>query len=137
MAISQNTLPFQSVAKIRPPPLLQIEKKIVSGTPGWSRSSCRSSADVVLPVIGHRHLGDRIRNDDDPWLVIVVITLDVDVREEPSFVAGKTRTINAFGDRVSDFDVTSDGRIVTLSTLDDVPPPLKVVLNWRGLLGDE
>ena len=59
------------------------------------------------------------------------------MRDEPSFVPGRIHTINALGDRVRDFDVTSDGRIVAVVALEDTPPPLKVVLNWRALLPDE
>ena len=51
-----------------------------------------------------------------------------------SFSADPSRTVEALGDKIVDFAVSQNGRMVALREIDSGQAPLSVVLNWRELL---
>jgi eukaryotic-like serine/threonine-protein kinase len=58
----------------------------------------------------------------------------VAVHEGESFSADAPRPVEALGDKIVDFAVARNGRIVALREIDPGKAPLSVVLNWQELL---
>ncbi|GAC1430526.1 MAG: hypothetical protein NVSMB68_02810 [Thermoanaerobaculia bacterium] len=61
----------------------------------------------------------------------VVVTT---VHSGDSFSADEPRPVEAFGDKIVDFAVARNGRMVALREIDSGQVPLSVVLNWKELL---
>ena len=56
------------------------------------------------------------------------------VHEGQSFSASAPRPVEALGDKIVDFAVAQNGRMVALREIDPGKAPLSVVLNWQELL---
>jgi Tol biopolymer transport system component len=56
------------------------------------------------------------------------------VHEGDSFSADSPRAVEALGDKIVDFAIAQNGRMVVLREIDSGQAPLSVVVNWRELL---
>ena len=56
------------------------------------------------------------------------------VENVDSFSADAPRPVEALGDKITDFAVARNGRIVALREIDSGQAPLSVIVNWRDLL---